>query len=90
MVIGNFSLCCQAPDLPYVFQIEPRSRQMNLKPAVLKNFVFNWACVSTPAKSSILKFDNLGITNQTHSICQASHLAVNFRKETDDIGDLNN
>ena len=42
-VIGNFTLCCQAPDSSSCFSTGNLVfARINLKPAVLKNFVFDW------------------------------------------------
>ena len=43
MAIGNFTLCCLAPDSSSYFSTGNLVfARMNLKPAVLKNFVFDW------------------------------------------------
>ena len=58
MLIRNFTLCCQAPDSSSCFSTGNRVfARINLKPAVLKNFVFDWELCFHLCK--VYRFQNL-------------------------------
>ena len=40
--------------------------RINLKPAVLRNFVFDWEMCVDPIEVYRFQFDRFGISNQTH------------------------
>ena len=68
MVIGNFNLHCQASDSSSCFSTGNLVvARINLKPAALKDFVFDWElCLRLLRSLLFSEFGRFGITNQTH------------------------